>query len=377
MNILIILGLCIFKFINASDNDILANDYTCKARDCFNSSSCLYIKKNFNENIDYSTIDVKDINHIFSHYFDLHEIPDDILFFENLAYLSIISSEFVTLSKNVNKLKKLERLHIDRYTIDKIDGSIKNLKNLQKLTIRNDNQKFFFHKELPITRFVANYKDDIKELKFEKGDFINLKELFICIRYQTIKSLLCKKTQSIKNIAEFHSLKQIPDEICFLQNLTELNITSHEIKYIPENIGNLKNLKILNLNHNCLYEIPKSFRLLVNLERLYMSNNSFCKIDNSISNLVNLNELDFSFNFNSKSEYFFEDNLSFDFSKLKKLQILNLAALKISRLHKSIFLIRDSIKSIDLSLTSLADDNDGEYIGKDTLFYIFEDRLIW
>ncbi|EQB61262.1 leucine-rich repeat containing protein [Vairimorpha apis BRL 01] len=364
------------SYANTSNDNSMFLDFSCKAIDCYNSPSCLYIEGSFNESIDFSKIDVKKISHIFSHYHNISEIPDEIMIFKNLTNLSIISKEFCKLSNQVNKLHKLEQLHIDSFTIDKINGSIKNLVNLQKLTIRNDNQKFFYHKELPYGDYIPNMKYNVYEFDFKKGNFVNLKELFICIRYQTIKSIFCEKTNTFKRTAHFHTIKRLPDEICFLHNLKELNITSQEIKNLPENIGNLQNLKILNLNHNCISNLPESFSKLLNLEILSISNNYFSKIDDKISNLINLVDLDFSFNFNNKSEYFFEDNLCFNFSKLKKLKYLNLSGLKISRIHKSIVFINQNIKFIDLNLTALSDNDEGDFIGRDTLFYVFENRLL-
>lgn len=88
----------------------------------------------------------------------------------------------------------------------------------------------------------------------------------------------------------------LPENICDLNGLMELDLYQNELNEIPESIGQLQNLKHLNLRDNNLTSIPDIFEELLNLEYLSLSSNGLNVVPNSISNLSNLLELHLEYN---------------------------------------------------------------------------------
>ena len=80
----------------------------------------------------------------------------------------------------------------------------------------------------------------------------------------------------------------IPNEICELINLQDLNIGYNEIEELPENIGNLVNLRNLYCRCNNLKTIPKSIGKLVNLQEFNVSHNDLIELPLEIINCKSL-----------------------------------------------------------------------------------------
>lgn len=126
--------------------------------------------------------------------------------------------------------EKLIYLNINGGNIEKIPDEIKNLNELQSLTIEG-----------------CEY---LLEISNAIGELESLKELVINAN---------------------DNLSSIPEDICKLRNLQSLAIRySPYLTKIPENIGQLVNLKELDLRRNQLSELPKSITKLKKLEKLYI-----------------------------------------------------------------------------------------------------------
>jgi len=97
------------------------------------------------------------------------------------------------------------------------------------------------------------------------------------------------------SISDRDMLEKIPNSICELIELTELNLSNNKIEYLPESIGKLKQLKYLYLTDNKLEYLPKSIVKLKQLQYLYLTNNLLKKLHNSVGELkmllLEMNEL--------------------------------------------------------------------------------------
>lgn len=91
-------------------------------------------------------------------------------------------------------------------------------------------------------------------------------------------------------------LKEIPEELYDLINLTELKLDHNQITEIPESITNLINLEGLHLSNNEITKIPESITNLINLNKLYLDGNQLTEIPESITKLNNLKILDLDTN---------------------------------------------------------------------------------
>ena len=79
-------------------------------------------------------------------------------------------------------------------------------------------------------------------------------------------------------------ISSLPDDIPFMKNITNLNISNNDIQNIPEKsltaLVNFRKLKRLDISHNKFCILQKEFQDLIKLEAVYMANNSInCNCD--------------------------------------------------------------------------------------------------
>ncbi len=86
-------------------------------------------------------------------------------------------------------------------------------------------------------------------------------------------------------------LKELPQDICVLEQLNQLHINSNTISQVPPEIGNLKNLKLLSLKSNKIKQLPKEIGKLTNLKKLNLAGNQLNALPTEISGLKNLKVL--------------------------------------------------------------------------------------
>ena len=73
-----------------------------------------------------------------------------------------------------------------------------------------------------------------------------------------------------------------------LELLTHLDLSKRNLKDLPESIGILKNLSVLKLSNNKIRKLPKAIGELKNLRNLQCENNLIEELPSSIGNLSNL-----------------------------------------------------------------------------------------
>ncbi|MFM7441953.1 MAG: COR domain-containing protein, partial [Snowella sp.] len=74
-----------------------------------------------------------------------------------------------------------------------------------------------------------------------------------------------------------NQLRELPDSITRLQNLSELDLSFNQLSELPDSITRLQNLSVLNLSSNQLSELPDSITRLHNLSWLDLDNNPLVK----------------------------------------------------------------------------------------------------
>ena len=91
--------------------------------------------------------------------------------------------------------------------------------------------------------------------------------------------------------SDVYRLGYIPDEITYLKNLLEINISGVNSSHLPQNIGQLTNLTRLSIYHSNLIELPDSIGQLSNLTELLIDESKLEKLPDTIGQLNNLNRL--------------------------------------------------------------------------------------
>lgn len=152
-------------------------------------------------------------------------------------------------------------------------------------------------------------------------------------------------------------LTSLPNEICQLDNLVELNLEGNNISSFPSGIdgNNFNGLQVLNLSDNGLTSVPIEVTKISSLQRLDLRGNQLTVIPDAISSLSDLQTL------------LLTDNqltsLPVLFSSLSKLKTLNLGSNQIESFPEEIFELRDletlfigrnQIESIPGSIAQLA-----------------------
>ncbi len=159
----------------------------------------------------------------------------------------------------------------------------------------------------------------------------------------------------------------IPDEVCELAYLSEIDIDYSSFTSLPESIGNCSNLSSIKACSSDLRSLPESITNLVNLQTLDLEQNkSLSSLPNEIGNLVNLKTLNMhstglnalpdsicnctnltSLNISYSNVSSLPDNIG----NLVNLNSLNISHTNISTLPESIWGL--TLKTLDMSGTSI------------------------
>ncbi len=88
-----------------------------------------------------------------------------------------------------------------------------------------------------------------------------------------------------------NQLKNLPETIGNLTNLTHLYLSDNQLKNLPEIIGNLTNLIVLDLKNNQLTNLPKQIKVIENIRELDLRENKLINLAESIGFLQSLTQL--------------------------------------------------------------------------------------
>jgi internalin A len=175
------------------------------------------------------------------------------------------------------------------------------------------------------------------------------------VKREKLLAVIEEARQSGETSLDLHRgrIKEIPEEIGQLFNLTSLNLLNNQLTALPESISELTNLISLDLRHNQLTELPEWIGELTNLTSLSLCANKLTTLPEWIGKLTNLTSLSFSFNqLTTLPEWIGE---------LTNLTSLDLACSQLTTLPESISKLTN-LTSLDLcgnKLTTLP-----EWIGK-------------
>jgi hypothetical protein len=125
----------------------------------------------------------------------------------------------------------------------------------------------------PTIKYFVNLQ--ILDLKFNK----KIKEIPEEIRYlEQLKNLVLSNNK----------IKEIPKEIQYLTQLQELRLFANKIVKIPTEIKYLTQLLVLDISYNNIVEIPQEIQYLIQLRVLYINRNKIKELPLEITNLKNL-----------------------------------------------------------------------------------------
>jgi Leucine-rich repeat (LRR) protein len=190
---------------------------------------------------------------------------------------------------------------------------------------------------------------NIRDFEFiNTGYFPNLKGLDISGQsFSAFPKDLGKLKKLEILIGRRNKFKDIPTDICFLKELTELYLESNDLIKIPDCISNLRKVKILLINDNLIKLLPEEIGELENLETFEIVNNKLEKLPAGFYKLSNLKHCNLQGN-NIQ-------DLSNQIKNFKKLKYLDLSSNKLSSIPEGIFEL-DSLKVLRLKNNFLSNE---------------------
>lgn len=213
----------------------------------------------------------------------LYEIPSYISVLTNLEKLNLSSNDLMALPISMRSLTNLRNLDLScNYHFD-FHSIILNIPHLTRLSFNNNHMT-----EIPST--ISKLQNLVKlelrhTVKESKPCYIRSFPLTIPIRIGKIPDSICQITNLQELQIDNNDLEILPENITRLTNLTCLTFSFNNIKYLPENIGNLTKLEILYFGRNMIRSLPDSFTKLVNLTWFQPSFYDIPQINKDISQM--------------------------------------------------------------------------------------------
>ncbi|XP_062898569.1 leucine-rich repeat and death domain-containing protein 1-like [Mobula hypostoma] len=121
-----------------------------------------------------------------------------------------------------------------------------------------------------------------------QGESREWSENATCIKQPVAVVTKCPPTAA----GRAEEIRDLPDELCNLTNLKELDISNNELKAIPARIGEMKNLEKLVAAYNNITYLPKSLTELVKLKCINIRGNKLSSLPSDFGQLQSLEEID-------------------------------------------------------------------------------------
>ncbi len=258
--------------------------------------SLINLKLNY---IPESISSLKNLRFLSLNFNSLKSLPRTIRNLENLKYLSLYHNNFKKIPNSIFFLKDLRILRSEENNLNSLPPWIGSLNRLRHLALLNNNIKLIPQSLFELAKRKQAKKYIIKGVNEDEAPILGLLELLSGIRLQKLE-----KNEDIYHSEKFDPLHFMyhykinelgyithiyfyfrepylgifPLQLCSLNYLEELHLSTHDIKFIPECIGNLTSLKVLNLMCNEIESLPESMKKLRNLERVSFFDNPLKEI---------------------------------------------------------------------------------------------------
>ncbi len=239
-----------------------------------------------------------------------------------------------------------------------------------------------FREEI-VKRFNSNFLP-VKEYLIEQNylDFLNSDELSVALEnmgdvlylngIDKLPNYLFEARKLKTLIIRISKIHDIPEKLCKLDGLKDLNLINCKIRNLPETIHNFKSLEELDLSVNELKSLPESIGKINALKKFRISGNLLTNLPDTMKDLTKLKTLDISLN-----NFSFLPETIFKIKSLKRLMASNN---KIKVLQKSISCLKN-LQTLNLNMNQLTElpDTLGDlsllenlYVGYNNLKYLPE-----
>lgn len=215
----------------------------------------------------------------------LDQIPPPVFSLGNLTSLDVSDNDISYLSPDIGKLKKLRELNLCGNILSEVPDELEECQYLQRLNLSRK-----WHPKDNAMKILPEAVCHIKELT----------ELDISWhQINTIPDDIQNLTKLQRLIMKGNFLKYVPSSIGKCLKLQELDL-SGAMKlnsYIPPELFLLRELKILNISGNYFTEISKDIKGLRNLRKLIVQRNALLRLPDELFKLEKLESLQLSDNY--------------------------------------------------------------------------------
>ena len=229
----------------------------------------------------------------------LEKIPDSLKYLKDLETLEMKNCGLRNID-NICSLVNLKEAYLNKNGIEKIPSCISQLKQLENLEISIYNTQ----EADPIFPNSFGELQKLKSLLFQRcyskisqlpECLTNLNNLEILHLYETNFTLpdSISKLSKLKEliVTENCTIKKLPANIGWCENLEKITVRDTNIKDVSGSLTNLQNLRYLDLSHNKIKRLPENLEKWKKLEYLDLTYNPIEYIPESIGKLSSLKDL--------------------------------------------------------------------------------------
>jgi leucine-rich repeat protein SHOC2 len=248
-------------------------------------------------------------------------LPERIGQLTNLTSLVLSDNQLTSLPANIGNLSNLARLYIRGNLLTSFPSSMGNLSNLREIYIDDNpwidlsnlqdipNLRRVYFLGINLPRKYWTHLDRWKSHYFLNEDNVDLRRMLI--DRIGLPQIIEQLTTFIPDLSKIYNpiyrnkivlnlrsrkLSVLPESICQLTYITDLELTDNLLINLPDNIGNISKLTHLNLIGNQLKTLPSSIGDLHRLTDLNLHYNQLVCLPNQIVNLSSLTHLNLSHN---------------------------------------------------------------------------------
>lgn len=219
---------------------------------------------------------------------DIHDVSGKSLEFslledadESVEGLYLYKNSFNLLPRTLCRLGNLRTLKFFANEVNIFPAEFEKLIELECLQIKVSSPGF---SSLPLHKLEALKELDLSKVPPRTTDFPILNDI--------------SKLQCLTKLSVCHfSLRYLPPEIGFLNNLEYLDLSFNKMKFLPIEISYLKALVSLNVANNKLLELPSGLSSLKMLEYLDLSYNRLTSLESlELASMPKLQKLNIQYN---------------------------------------------------------------------------------
>ncbi|TPP62536.1 hypothetical protein FGIG_04097 [Fasciola gigantica] len=188
----------------------------------------------------------------------LMTVPEDIGLLKSLVILNLSTNKLDAFPPTISGFPKLTALLLSNNLFSSLPDWICLLDNLVVLELQGNKLS-----ELPTG--ISRLSGTIRQIDLSHNLF------------ESFPVSLCQPKSRLTYLClDFNPLKEIPEEICHLKDLTHFTLAGcNNLTRLPPGMGSCTSLRMLRLNHCALESLPPSFAKLDSLKYLDLSHTNF------------------------------------------------------------------------------------------------------